>query len=250
MRDTPIASILLISEDSSRYSPRTGTDLAKRIIRVVDPSTQMQRIQFIPLDPDHPGIIAAHANRWRARKNHAYCQARRELILTIATNVAIANTFVFFHSDGDTAWTQRTASEASEIFDKRIRHGLIEFLAGQRLEDRAIDEMVEKLFLVLPFYSIESWLYQNTGHAIDLCKKHYGGQNVEQFETWQKERELLDEVVKPKESVCLGSRHNSDLAANTYPAEAAYGAKKSFTEFVDRLKSSQAFTKALQQTYS
>jgi hypothetical protein len=217
---------------------------------VVNPSTQVQRITFVPLDPDHPGSLAAYGQKWRAAKERLCCHSRNQLVKAIATQISIPNGFVFFHVDGDTTWANRQASVVTRVFDEIMRHAVGAFLAMQGLGAREIDIRLSRLFLILPFYSIESWLYQNTDHAVLLCHKHYGGRDVARFEEWGADRTMLDEVSMPKCEVCLGSGHNEVLASNAFPAEAVYGAGKSFAETVTRLQGSHEFSAALERTYA
>jgi hypothetical protein len=96
--------------------------------------------------------------------------------------------------------------------------------------------VLSRLCLLSPYYSIESWLLQNTVVAKSLCYKHYRGRHVEKFNAWEQDRGKLDEVSKPKKETCLGASHNHELASAAFPAQAVYEAGKSFAESMNRLK--------------
>lgn len=242
------ASLLLISEDSGRCSPIVAEGLAKKVVRVVDSRVQTHRILFAPLDHDHPGALAAHANRWRSRD--AKCRnSRRELVATIATQLAVPNGFVFFHVDGDTRWKQRDDSPNRDDFEKCVRGEVERFLTAHLESSTAVQLCLGKLFLMMPFYSIEAWLYQNTDRAIDLCRANCG-KHVEDFNDWARDRALLDELTKPKDAVCLADKHNDTLAQAAFPAEKVYEARKSFAQLIDELKASSSFAIALAATYT
>jgi len=86
----------------------------------------------------------------------------------------------------------------------------------------------------MPYYTIEAWLYQNTDVAIRLCQEKYQGQDVQKFLHWQSNRVQLDEEVEELH-VCLGKKHNLELASSGYPARAVYEAKGSFYAAVEAL---------------
>jgi hypothetical protein len=139
-------------------------------------------------------------------------------------------------------------STTTSDFDEIVR-GELRRLLSDKGTTAEVDSWTSKLFLVTPFYSVESWLFQNTTHAIALCKKHHSGADVDQFQKWAEDRTLLDEVAMPKEQVRLRSAHNAELAANGFPAEDIYAVRKSFAQLVDQLKASALFSAALAATY-
>ena len=64
----------------------------------------------------------------------------------------------------------------------------------------------------------------------------------------EKDRTVLDEVDKPKDQTCLGSRHNLRLAKEGFPAKEVYDAKRSFEEAVDGLFNCTELVTALERT--
>ncbi|NOJ93276.1 hypothetical protein HMI51_10075 [Corallococcus coralloides] len=109
---------------------------------------------------------------------------------------------------------------------------------------------MNRLKRIVPFYSIEAWLFQNTRKAIHLCKQHYGRHYAEQFQRWGQERHTLDEVRKPKEQVCLGAKHNHALTSATFPTRDVYTAGCSFASVLDDFRQDKELCEALQQTYT
>ena len=109
---------------------------------------------------------------------------------------------------------------------------------------------MERLKQAVPYYSIEAWLFQNTSEAIQLCETHYSGRDAEQFRAWEQDRPALDEVVKPKESVCLGAKHNLALASKSFPARQVRGTGKSFAAVIQALSQDAELCEALKRTYS
>lgn len=233
-------TIRAITEDSSKHSPQTMYHLIRRIVMLVDSSVNLDKVRLVPALKPNEGASAARGTNWR-RRNKCRDDHNR-LIRTIATSLARPNHFVFFHIDGDCEWGQRSRASVITDFDVHVRAPVANLL---RKPGEDVDEKLERLFLVLPFYSIESWLYQNTKHAILICDRKYQGMDVDQFMAWGADRGQLDEIKKIKEAVELGNRHNHELAEHGFPARAVYEVGKSFADVVDNLKRSRPFTDAL-----
>ncbi len=108
-------------------------------------------------------------------------------------------------------------------------------------------EKMEKLILLVPHYSIESWLYQNTAEAIRICKKKDRGRHTKVFESWEKDRASLDEMKQPKKKsgTCLGNRWNQCLAEKRFPAKAVYDTGKSFARAVEQVRACVPLMEAL-----
>ena len=174
------------------------------------------------------------------------------MIQHIASKVMEENGFVVFHVDGDMKWSERAQSENFEKFEKKIRGKVQEYISyrlAQSGKTGDVDSRILRLQLMMPFYSIESWLYQNTSTAIRICREKYQGKDIKQYKEWEKDPSLLDEVEKVKGVVCLKSRHNRELATEGFPANKVYAVRKSFWQTVEKLGSCDDFRSALAQTY-
>lgn len=112
-----------------------------------------------------------------------------------------------------------------------------------------VDRLLTRLRLVMPYYSIEAWLYQHTLKAQKLCESRCGGAHVAAIQSWRKDRGLLDEIDKPKDTLCLGSSDNVLLAGGGWPGDEVAAAMKSFSSFVDSLYECDGLGEALAQTY-
>jgi len=106
---------------------------------------------------------------------------------------------------------------------------------------------MKRLMLIIPYYSIESWLFQNTDVAIRLCREKHSGKDVDVFEGWAANRAKLDEEIKPKEMVCLRAKHNRELATTGFPFDLAHELKKSLKAAVDELSNSHDLRQALRR---
>ncbi|MCK6589196.1 MAG: hypothetical protein L6Q76_16615 [Polyangiaceae bacterium] len=228
---------------------------------------QHARTHRIVLEPqDESAKRAMRGNLWKSTR-----PSDRSKIIDLGRSIAAklleedGPGFVFFHVDGDRVWSERTTSENVEKFDAFVRDFVRQTLdnvlrrkrrkAGEPLNEEALQHEIEtalsRLFRLTPFYSIEAWLYQNTVEARRLCGLHCG-KHISAISEWEKDRSLLDEVLKPKskEFSCLEDRHNIVLAENGFPAESAFGAGKSYAHAVMAMLDSKELLGALASTYA
>jgi hypothetical protein len=210
-------SVLVLTEDGANDAFETVAAISKKLFQALVPRVATNRIRF------EPSPEAAHAavtgNRWRGTAPEDD-RLRRVMLRSIATKLLEGDGFVLFHYDGDTVWSKRDRATTGRQFEQIVREGVRRILLsvlekrgspGEGVEAEA-SGFLSRLREIVPHYSIEAWLYQNTRVAIDLCKRECGRHEA-QFRAWEADRSLLDEVDKPKEVCCLGSRHNRELAA-------------------------------------
>lgn len=244
------ASILVLSEDSSPDTLRAVRALASKILRLIDPHYARDKIDLEP--EDERAQEAMWANRWQLGKKPKPENHRANVALTrsIATKIMEPSGFVFFHTDADRCWKDRekdpslNIQRVNEQILERVRILVREHLAkAPRGDDEAA--ILSRFCLLSPYYSIEAWLYQNTNAAIELCRKHHGGQHVSRFSDWAANRAALDDEHKPKDSTCLGSDFNRTLAESGFPAAEVYDVGASFCESVDRVMACAALCAAL-----
>jgi hypothetical protein len=249
-RDVPGVSILILTEDSGKHAHHTMIALCKKMLQLVEPGCQTQRIEFEPAKEGARRVV--NGNGWKSGKKH------RELVdlrKTIATKLGERSGFVFFHTDGDCAWSRRGPNDVREMFETRIARPLRDLLLtrgvhGQPMSAPEVEILLKRLRLLVPFYSIEAWLYQNIEVAIALCHAHHGGKDADRLASWRECRHELDELHQPKNELCLQDRHNKELAERAYPASAVYQAGASFAAAVDSLRESDALCLALRATAS
>lgn len=220
--------------------------LLLKMFRQVDPEAQTQRVELAPAS-DSKVRNVMHANRWRA-SGVASEQARRTMIATIVERLLLSPpAFVAVHFDGDQPWARRASSTVNAAFSNQVVAPVRRVLAGH-LDAAGVEKALARLLVVCPFYSIEAWTYQHTTLGAERCRARCG-HHVGQFEAWATDRGALDEVDKPKATVCFGSEHNADLAGPGYPAEAVHAAEKSWRATVDRLRASTDLVVALAATH-
>lgn len=264
----PAAVFVLLTEDTSGQADETLRRVARHLLRAVRETLLTHRLRFEPAEGGQRPILAA--NRWKSAGGRDESKVR-DLCQWIATKLSRAEDgaprFVLFHYDGDRVWSQRESCENADKFAQRIRAGVQNALVDppQRLPLRKggvpagvttapksaeeIERLLRRLVEVVPFYSMEAWLFQNFEVAKANCRGHRcGGKHVPLLEAWQKGEPSLDEVSKPKEELCFRDQANADLAGPGFPAVDLYLAGTSFYESVERLGQSPQLVEALEQS--
>ncbi len=230
------ASLLLLTEDSGRDSHATHEALVRSMLRLIAPAHDASAIAIEPANDAQRD--AMRGNIWDSTK--AEDRPRKiALMRSIATRLCESNLHVvLFHYDGDRRWSERDHCARHATFAKHIVTPITQHpkFLERTAEQRAA--ALARLITIVPFYSVESWLYQNTAVAVRLCEEHHGGRHVESLARFAADRGMLDEERKPKDSVCLSDRFNLALATERFPAKEVCAAGKSFHAAVKRLRES------------
>lgn len=171
----------------------------------------------------------------------------------------LASRFVVVHADADVRWSERPSRHESSFRDDVLplvksalapespsprRPGQPRRAQPARPEDE-VERYVRNVALIMPYYTIESWTYQNTAVAIRLCREKHQGRDVEKFQKWQDERAGLDDEIEEIKNVHLQKKHNLELASAGYPARAVYEARASFHAAVETLRGCEDLRAAL-----
>lgn len=250
----PRASLLLLTEDADDRALRT---LVIRLLNRIVPGA-VTRDDADAWEPvTHEARAVVQANGWKNERRVdlvRFCQY-------IATKLYQEHGFVIFHVDGDRAYGDRIDSENAQKFEsiirRRVRINLVTPPAQRRprrpralpLDPATVERRLGKLILVMPFYSLEAWLFQNTEQAArhcpgaPICRHGCAGK----LAAWSRDRSLLDEVLQPKGELCFGARHNAELASDGYPLDVALGAEKSLHATLKVLESCPELLAALER---
>lgn len=248
----PRCWFLVLSEDSAGDAHDTLVALAKKILRAVDHSYDDRLVGFAPAKI-HPGALPAlRGNAWKNTKAEGH-RDRVALIRAIATTLLEGDRwFVLFHIDGDRMWADRETSENVAKFRQFIETAVCRLVEdslrkNDRTEPREV--FLSHLLTVVPYYSIESWLFQHTAGGKQFCQENQAckGKEVELFEKWEQDRALLDEVWQPKKQVCFKDRHNRQLAEGL-DLDPGYYAAKSLYATVTAFQGCAALITALEAT--
>lgn len=248
----PCLTLLILTEDSAASAHKTVTALVKKMLQLLVPECQTQRIVFEP--QGESAARAMHGNLWKSR-NPRDRQKLVDLRQSIATKLVESTDdvpgFVAFHVDGDRRWADRASSENVVRFADFVLTYVEPIVSAALAKKGRGDELparMARLLPLTPFYSVEAWLYQNTVEARRLCAASCG-RHLEQIQGWETARGELDEIEKPKENLCLGAEHNRTLAVRGFPADAVLAAGKSYTAAVEHLLGCDALGAALQRTH-
>ena len=113
-----------------------------------------------------------------------------------------------------------------------------------------LGDRLDRVREVVPYYSIESWLYQSTARLRELCQAGCG-KHLDLIDQWEANRTLLDEVRKPKDQLCVGSTKNRDLAESISRgiSKEIHDARCSFHATVEHIQSCPGLQAALRATW-
>ncbi|WP_309892543.1 hypothetical protein [Archangium sp.] len=244
---------MVLTEDSGAGAYDTVHALAKEMLKLLVPGVQTHRIDFKPLE-DENARRAMHANLWKST-NPLDQPSIRLLIRSVITELLKDTGFVLYHIDGDRPWSEHESSENVREFRSRmlppIEAGVRLQLQKQSHDAREPGKRMKRLQLIVPYYSIEAWLYQNTRETRYLCEQEGCGQCYPQkLAGWEQNRASLDEVTQPKKALCFQDQHNVRLASSGFPAQETYDAEASFHHAVLQLLECDELTTALEQTYA
>ena len=241
MTPPPALYVALASEDSSKTSHEVLGVLVSALFKRVEPAMDTSGVEFSP-----PCFDALTPTKWRTRKlRDALLRFARAVVTNLLTD---ERAFVVVHADGDTRWSERSQSTTHDDFTTYVL-SKIRSVLRQKVEAAQAEDVLERLFLLVPFYSVESWTYQNTAQALHVCDERGWDDERARFEEWEQDRAALDEVLKPKALSRLGSKYNLRLAATQYPAEAVEEAQTSFHAAVEQLRACAPLCAALRFTY-
>jgi hypothetical protein len=233
-------SILFLPEDQD---PGVLKAFLEKMLYLVDPGAPVYNPAKIGL------TLASHFHHFFSSgqwKSTAARQKRIDLIQFLQSQLQRPDieSFVIIHVDGDRPYAQSAEGTVSQNQQQ------LDALVTSRLRDglQARPNLLDRFLVVVPFYSIEAWLYQNTDTALLLYQQHYRAHthDMARFEAWRQNPEHLDEVEKPKEAVSLGAGFHLELATKGFPAQRVYDVRKSFYKSVERLCACRPLVAALQ----
>lgn len=234
-------SILLLTEDSGKHGFDTIKALLEKMLFLVDPAHDPSRVRYDPATTE--ARAGMHFNAWKSRKPRDQ-RKRVDLIKALATAVSRDDFFVIVHLDGDGTYSQSNCGAICANYDEfreLVMPGVRHYLTQQ-------SERLQRLLVIVPFYSIEAWLYQNFGEIHRIFEEDPGSHDAKDrtlFSDWQHNRALLDEVHSPKDAFGLADKYNMRLAMNQFPAQQVFNVGKSYTNAVMTLRGCQDLVQVL-----
>lgn len=236
---TAALRIIVITEDGGADSQRVVETILKRTATAILASgCRTNRIEFRPaVDQTVDGRERAsilHANLWRVAKPDGVTRDRRVRLFQFLAGELSAKelpVFVVHHFDADVAWSNRASARTPRQWRESFADKVAAVLRGP----------ADRLVPLVPYYSIEAWLYQNR-EGLDRIADGRGKPRIAEPERgWE-------EVHKPKAAVgWLGNNHNLELA-RTLPCTELHATGRSFTAAVADLRRVPGLVEALQST--
>ncbi len=256
MSQGPCVSILVWSEDHAPDAHNTVRSLVKKMLTLVDPGCRTNRVEFEYLETAEARALKGAGWKSGSRRDlPKLVGLRRAIASKLLESTADVTGFMLFHIDGDTSWKERAASEQPEKFASLASavERLVADELGRRGQHAAVATVMSRFRMLMPFHSIEAWLFQNTAELTRVCRTSCG-RHLALIQGWAKSRGDLDELAgaeQPKKQVdCVRSDDRLVLASTAYPAQAVYDAGKSYAAAVDDLRSCPDLGAALARTYS
>lgn len=240
-------SVMVLTEDSGSDAYDTVLSLVKEMFKQIDPYVQARHIGFTPL-ADAKARRAMHGNLWKST-NPMDEPNKRLLIRSIINELLKEEGFVLYHIDGDCSWSAVDSSINAQQFRKDMIPPVKAGLAS-KLGSEAGEKRMARFHLLVPCYSIEAWLFQNTREAKQLCATVGCKSCLPKIVDWENNRASIDEVDQPKQALCLRDKYNAHLASAGYPAKEALDANASFAGTVMRLLECEPLTTALAKTHA
>lgn len=224
-------TVLVLTEDSGEQAHATWELLLKKTFALLVSGVQTHRLKIDPQGERERAVT--RGNLWKSTRP-ADQRKIVDLRRTIATRILEDSPpgFVVFHVDGDRRWSERDGAENPRRFEEIIRAPVAaivreHLVAEGRPED--LEERLRRLVLLVPYYEIETWLYQNIEEARRRCCG--AAEHLERLDRWAANRASLDEEIRPKKVAlpCLEDRYNEALARGfnaqvVFAAEASYHA--------------------------
>lgn len=256
MSAAPCLSILVWSEDRASDAHDTVGALAKKMLTLIDPACRTNRVELEPLNTEAASALKGAG--WKstsARDLPKLVGLRRAIASKLLESTDGVAGFVFFHIDGDTAWKRHADSEQSAKF--ALLAAAVERLVAETLtrKERSaeVPAVMSRFLPLMPFHSVEAWLFQNTAELARVCAVSCG-RHVTLIQAWATRRDELDELEgehQPKKKVdCVRSEDRLALASKAYPAHAVYAIGKSYTAAVDHLRACPDLRAALARTHT
>lgn len=243
MNPAPVLALYVATEDGD-WGPAVIRAIVVKAMKLVDPHTQTQRIADLPVDPRlRP---AFQGNAWKSKRRKDHVDLRRTLAgILLQTR---PHAFVAWHVDADCTWSARRSCTNRAQLDEIVLGPLTRLLAIEA-EKRELDATVlmSKLWVVMPHWCIESWLYQGLSEVPNGCRVPCSC--AELIGSWQADRALLDEVAYPKKQLCVGDAMNTSLATS-FPAEEVRDAGGSFASLVEHMGRCEPLIDALHRSWN
>jgi hypothetical protein len=200
---TEALAIQVFPEDNGKDAFDTLCKLLSAALRRIEPHLDETRVRY-----EH-GMSFHEFYRSTRPDDHG---RKLTLARSIATHIALRHqpTVAVVHVDADLRWSDRDETHLCDNL-RRFKKEIGTRVAAHLRVDA---DQLDRLLFLVPFWSIESWLYQNTQEALAICAEHHPRYRdaAETFKRWRDAPDRLDDEVHPKRQIYFGSKFNLRLA--------------------------------------
>lgn len=238
MADSMEVQVIVLTEDTGESAPEVIKALVEKMVHFVHgiSSVPVPRKMIIVDEQEQASKLAAamRSNGWKNRRQQI--DFARELANILSRREP---TLILLHMDGDCLWSKSEGGKKGqnvEPFENDVRPAVL-----QHLVDKKQVERISRLVLLVPYYNIEAWIFQNLTDSIALYEKlpestPYRKENLRRLRAFEQDRTQLDEQTTLKNFKLLNTRENRLALAQKLPAKKAYAVGCSFTAAVNKLQ--------------
>lgn len=224
-------SVLVLTEDTGNDAHAIVCALVEKVLFLLEPGLDRQQLRFDQATERARAGMGFNCYKSATGRDH---DKKVDLAQAIARYLLVTDrdAIIFVHVDADGPWSTRDETHLCDNA-RRFTEEIVRRVAAI-LEQQQQPHRLEQIAMLIPFWTLESWLYQNTREALRICQEYpqYRGEAAH-FELWQQRPHLLDEHVRPKDTVRFGSKYNLRLASEGFPAGRLYQLGLSFTAAVE-----------------
>lgn len=229
-------SVLVLTEDTGDDAHATVRALVEKVLFLLEPGLDRQQLRFDRATERARAGMGFNCYKSAGQRDHG---KKADLALAIARYLRVEgrDAVVFVHIDADGPWSTRDQThlcDNARRFTKEIVHRVAGFLAADaRRTQRDETHRLQQIALLVPFWTLESWLFHNTREALRICQDPKYRDDAQHFELWQRSPHLLDEHERPKTTIRFGAKYNLRLASEGFPAGRLHQLGLSFTAAVE-----------------
>ncbi|WP_434421913.1 hypothetical protein [Nannocystis pusilla] len=227
--------MLLLTEDTGDDAHAVVKALVEKMLFLVEPGLDVKRLSYPRADERARKGMGFTCYKSKSPRDYAKKLSLAEAIVRHLLR-SEGPALVFVHVDGDQRWSERDREHLCDNvhrFDEEILTRVRSIL-----DKHGHIDVLERIVYVVPFWSIESWLFQNHEEALKILAETHPRyeEALARFEEWQRQPHVLDEQPYPKDVVRFQAKYNRRLAENRFPARKVKDLGLSFAAAVRRLE--------------
>lgn len=223
-------AVLVLTEDTGDDAHDTVCAVVEKVLFLLEPGLDRQKLAFGKATERARAGMGFNCYKSASGRDH---DKKVDLAQAIARHLLVTDrdAIIFVHIDADGPWSTRDevhlCANARRFSEEIVRR------VAAILEQQQQPHRLDQIALLVPFWTLESWLYQNTREALRLCQDPKYRDDTRHFELWQQSPHLLDEHERPKDTVRFGAKYNLDLASKGFPAGRLHQLGLSFAAAVE-----------------